>query len=260
MPTLLELQTKFVQALFDDLAPGFSQLLRSDALAAEHRLAVYRNNVLHNLTAALRDLYPVVLRLTGEDWFRQAAHGYIHGHASRSGDLNDYGRELPVYLAGLGMVAEDLPYLPDTARLEWCVHEAFHAADAGPLDLERLARIPADGYGQLRFRLHPACRVMQSDYPVHQIWQANQPGHTDPETVSLGEGGADLLVFREADHAISVEALDVAEFRFIAALQQRRSLSAVADALPEGADLGVLLQGLAARGVVVDFSMEDSTC
>ena len=260
MPTLLELQTEFAQALFDDSAPGFSRRLRSDAPTTEPRLAVYRNNVLHNLTAALRDLYPVVLRLTGEDWFRQAARGYIRGHASRSGDLNDYGREFPEYLAGLGMVAEGLPYLPDTARLEWCVHEAFHAADAGPLDLERLARMPSDGYGQLCFHLHPACRTLQSDYPVHRIWQVNQRGHVNPEKVSLAEGGAELLVFRNADYAIRVEALGAAEYRFVAALQQRRSLSAIADALPEGADLGALLQGLAARGLVVDFSTDDLAC
>ncbi|HYP68034.1 MAG TPA: DNA-binding domain-containing protein [Thiobacillaceae bacterium] len=257
MPTLLELQTEFAQALFDDSASSFNRLLRSDTLAAEHPLVVYRNNVRHNLTAALRDLYPVALRLTGEDWFRQAAHGYIDGHASRSPDLNDYGREFPEYLARLGIVGEELPYLPDSARLEWSVHEAFHAADAGPLDLERLARMPADGYGQLRFHLHPSCRLLQSEYPVHRIWQVNQPGYIGEEGVSLTEGGVDVLVFRDADYAISVEALDAAEFRFIAALQERQSLSATDDALPEGTDLGALLQGVVARGVVVDFSAED---
>jgi hypothetical protein len=254
MQTLLELQKEFAQAVFAGSAPAFSRLLRTSDLTAEDRLAVYRNNVLHNLTAALRDLYPVVLRLTGEDWFRQAAHAYIHAHASHSGDLNDYGREFPDYLAGLPVVAENLPYLPDIARLEWLVHEVFHAADAGSLDMKRLADVPANAYGQLCFHPHPACRLLQSDYPVQRIWQVNQPGHTGEDTVSLEEGGADVLVFRDADYTIGVETLDAAVFQFIAALEQRQSLSAIADALPEGADIGALLQDLVARGIVVGFS------
>jgi hypothetical protein len=254
MPTLPELQEEFAGAVFADSAPSFSRLLCTSELSAEDRLAVYRNNVLHNLTAALRDLYPVVLRLTGEDWFTQAAHAYIYSHASLSGDLNDYGGEFADYLDGLPVVTEDLNYLPDTARLEWLVHEAFHAADAGPLDMKRLADVPANAYGQLCFHLHPACRLLQSDYPVQRIWQVNQPGHTGEDTVSLGEGGAVLLVFRDADYTIGVETLDAAVFRFISALQQRQSLSAIADALPEGADIGALLKSLVARGIVVDFS------
>lgn len=260
MPTLLETQEEFVQALFADSATAFCRQLRTHALAGEERLAVYRNNVQHNLTEALRDLYPVVLRLTGEDWFRQVAHAYIHAHASRSGDLNDYGREFPEYLAALPVVAEALPYLPDTARLEWLVHEAFHAADASPLNLERLAGVPVQAYGQMRFHLHPACRLLQSDYPVHRIWQVNQPGHTGQETVSLGEGGAELLVFREEDYTIGVEALDAAAFHFISALQRGQALSAIADAMPEGPEVGALLQSLVERDIVADFSGADSAC
>jgi len=260
MPTLPELQEQFAQAVFADSAPAFSRLLRTHEVTAEDRLAVYRDNVLHNLTGALRDLYPVVLRLTGEDWFRQAAHGYIYSHASRSGDLNDYGREFADCLAGLPVVAGDLPYLPDTARLEWLVHEVFHAGDAGPLDLECLAGVPSQDHGKLHFHLHPACRLLQSDYPVHRIWQVNQPGHSGEEMVSLEEGGATVLVFRGADYTTGVEALDAAVSSFISALLHRQSLSVIVDTLPEGSEVGMLLQNLVARGLVVGFSEEGSAC
>ena len=260
MPTLLDLQEEFAQAVFTDSDSAFSRLLRTHDLTAEDRLAVYRNNVLHNLTGALRDLYPVVLRLTGDDWFRQAAHAYIYSHASRSGDLNDYGGEFADYLDGLPVVTEDLPYLPDTARLEWLVHEVFHAADAGPLDMKRLADVPANAYGQLCFHPHPACRLLQSDYPVQRIWQVNPPGHTGEEIVTLGEGGTALLVFRDADYTVGVEALDAAAFHFFSALQQGQALAAIADAMPQDADIGALLQNLVARGIVVGFSEEDSAC
>ncbi|MGA7181318.1 MAG: DNA-binding domain-containing protein [Thiobacillaceae bacterium] len=260
MRTLLELQKEFAQAVLADPAAGFSRLLRAHELAGEDQLAVYRNNVLHNLTEALRDLYPVVLKLTGEDWFRQAAHAFIHSHASHSGDLNDYGREFADYLAGLQAVTDDLPYLPDTARLEWQVHEAFHAADAGALELQRLAGVPPHAYSQLCFHLHPACRLLQSAYPVQRIWQVNQPGYTGQDRVNLEEGGAALLVFRAADYTIGVEALDAMAFSFITDLQRGLSLSAIADTLPEGVDIGALLQSLVARGIVVDFSEEAGAC
>src|SRR5512134_2655165 len=132
------------------------------------RLAIYRNNVVHNYCEALRAVFPVVERLVGEEFFGHAARRYALACPSRSGDIQAFGESFPEFLAALPGAA-GLPYLRDTARLEWLVHEAFHAAEHPGVDLELLAGVPAERYPELRFALHPSCRLLASPYPVHRI-------------------------------------------------------------------------------------------
>ena len=82
----------------------------------------------------------------------------------------------PGFSPALSLRAQ-LAYLPDVARLEWAWHRAFHAADRAPLALERLAAVPPERYGQVRFRLHPSAQFIASDYPLLRIWEVNQPAY-----------------------------------------------------------------------------------
>ncbi|MFP3520717.1 DUF2063 domain-containing protein, partial [Pseudomonas sp. SIMBA_077] len=62
---------------------------------------------------------------------------YIRDFAPASPLLNDYGRDLGDFIQGFGPAA-GLPYLADMARLERLRVEAYHAADARPLEPSRL--------------------------------------------------------------------------------------------------------------------------
>lgn len=159
------------------------------------RFEVYRASFEANLRGALSDTYPVVNRLVGEAFFNQVARAYLRAHPSRSGDLHDYGAHFALFLAAQHSTAH-LPYLPDVARLEWLAHEAFHAADVEPLTLSALAELPPERYGSIC--LLPCVRLMRSDFPVHRIWQVNQPTWQGDGHVDLGTGGGLFAVSREA--------------------------------------------------------------
>ena len=68
-------------------------------------------------------MYPTVEQLVGAPFFRYAAHEFILAHPSKSGNLHDFGEDLPGFLAGFEP-ARALAYLPDCARLEWAWHRA----------------------------------------------------------------------------------------------------------------------------------------
>ena len=68
----------------------------------------------------------------------------------------------------------------------------FDAPEAEPLDLEALAAAP-DNDDDSRLYLHPASRLLASDYPVFRIWQVNQAGYVGEDTVDLAMGGVRLL-------------------------------------------------------------------
>lgn len=255
MPSLRELQSAFVGGLFDPAEGGAGAFIEANGRSPGDRFAIYRNNVFHNYREALRDVYPVVERLVGEDFFRFAADRYIPGHPSRHGNLHRFGEDFGAFLEGFAPAA-GLAYLGDVARLEWHMHEAFHAADGVGMALERLARVTPERLPQLLFQLHPACRLLESPFPVHRIWLANQPDADPAETVDLADGGVRLLIRRHG-YAVEMEPLGRGEFALLLAVSLGRPLQDAlhqAQAAEEGFDFGAVLVKRAGDATVVDFA------
>lgn len=243
MRALRETQKEFATALLGGGAHRF-----------DRRLQVYRNNVFVSLLQALADVYPVLVRLVGRDYFDQAARRFVREHPSRSGNLHAFGRELPGFLGGLPE-ATSLPYLPDVAALEWAWHEAFHAGDAPALDAARLANLPQSAVGRLRFRLHPAARLVASPYPVLAIWEANIEGAPEGGEISLDAGPDWLLVTRRNFERV-IEGLTSGEYALLAALASGATLADACEAAVAagpGIDLETAMARFVAGRVVTDF-------
>ncbi len=252
---LRELQEQFAAGVLRN-APAVLGHVAPGRFAPDRLLQVYRNNVIESLAGALAAVYPVIQRLVGEEFFRLLADAYTRQSPPRSGNLHDFGDDFDAFLAGFDP-ARELPYLPDVARLEWAWHRAFHAADSAPLPLDRLAAVPPERHGALRFRLHPSVRLLASDYPVLRIWQANQLDGDDVPPVNLADGGVRLLVWRH-DLTVTVEDLGGGEYALLESFAAGRSLEAAADAALHAEpdlDLAAALQLHALRGAIVDFSI-----
>ena len=239
-----------------------ARLVRGGKLSAARRLEVYRHNVLSNLRGALRDIFPVIHRIVGEPFFLHAADQFIRATPSQSGDLNQFGREWPAFLAYYPHAAE-LPYLADVARLEWAWHECFHAADAEPLDPRRLATVDPGEHAALVLRLHPAVRVLQSAYPILRIWQVNQADFIGEMQIDWQRGGDALLVRREPAGGVEVviQSLSAGGYRFLRELQAQRALEPAATAALEADidfDLQAFLLDIVPSGVITDFSRDEA--
>lgn len=256
MPSLREIQSAFTGALFEGNEAWLARHIVSDGVLPGERLAVYRNNVLHNYCEALRAVFQVVERLVGEEFFHHAARRYALICPSQSGDIQAYGESFPEFLATLPGT-DGLEYLPDTARLEWLVHEAFHSAEHGPIDLAALSAVAPEGYGALRFALHPTCRLLASPYPVHRIWAVNQPEHCGEESVDLRMGGVKLLVWRPR-FQVELIPLGAGEYALLEGLAAGHTLGTACDAAlaeEDGFDIGAALRGRAGDGVLVQFAL-----
>jgi hypothetical protein len=239
--SLSELQAAFAADLLDRGAPSrLAQWIEGDAA---RRLAIYRNNVFGNYRKTLREVYPVVLRLVGEGFFRQASDAYVGECPSRSGDLNDFGEQFPQFFADYAPAAE-LVYLADVARLEWAVERVFSAADVPALAPVELAAFAPERWTDLRLKLHPAARVVASDYPIARIWEVNQPGFSGEDRVSLDDGAERVLV-RRRDFTVEVVRLADDESVWLSALQRGATLGeayAETARTNEQFDLGQCLQ------------------
>jgi hypothetical protein len=235
----------FACALLDLSRPAPAATRRGDERPVERRFAVYRNNVAVALIGAIEARYPVVRRLVGDDFFRAMAGAFVAAQKPRSPALIHYGDGFPAFIAGFPP-AEAVPYLADVARLESAWVEAYHAADADPLGLDALAAIAPDGLEALRFRPHPAARLLSFVHPAASIWEASQgDGEPRPPTVWAAE---EALVARP-DADVFVRVLPPGGFAFAAALFSGATLGdAAALAAADGFDPGAHLFGLVEAG------------
>ncbi len=149
---------------------------------------------------ALAASFPTVQALVGEESFAGLARVFWRSHAPTRGDLATYGESVPAFIADSEPL-RDVPYLADTARLDWQVANAERAADAGTdtASLNLLAQAQAS---QLRLVLMPGCAVVPSAHPIVSVWQAHRPGEGVAERRhqarrALAEGVAETaLVWR----------------------------------------------------------------
>ncbi|MGQ9366775.1 HvfC/BufC family peptide modification chaperone [Azospirillum sp. ST 5-10] len=173
------------------------------------RLAVYRNTVLGSLAAVLAAAHPTARRLAGADAFDAAARRFAAASPPRQPALWAYGAGFADRLAGL--VPGAPPWLADVARLDWAMHEALFAADAEPLDPQRLAAVPADRAAGLRLVPHPSVRLVRSPWPVHALWRGTDAGIPErhPEAVLVGRPAEEVLCARlaPADGAVAAALL-----------------------------------------------------
>jgi hypothetical protein len=255
--SLRDLQIQFEMDLFDSKGAK-GAYIKQDGIAAKDRIAIYRNNVFSNYREALKAVYPVVEKLVGEQFFRQTANRYINAYPSLSGDLNSYGGNFPQFLATFEP-AKQLPYLPDVARLEWLMELVFHATDYTPRALAKLAAVPQSQYDELRFMLHPASQLFQSNYPIARIWQVNQPDWQGDCGVDLQMGGCQLLVCRET-FLVVLKPLTLGEYTMLSRLAVGDNIATAfnkALALEPGLDLGAFLKRMVHEDILVDCCLHD---
>jgi hypothetical protein len=139
------------------------------ALGPAQRLDIYTDMYRTRLVDVLREDFPRVLAILGDEEFRVLACRYLVRHPSTHPSVRYVGRRFADFLAG---ETGGRPFLGDLARLEWARVEVFDAPDADPLGRLDLESLPASDWPILRLRPIPACLVVECAWPAHEIWAA----------------------------------------------------------------------------------------
>lgn len=195
MSALYKLQRSFAADLWDEKLNQLDGIILDGRLPAERLFQVYRNNFWISVKDALADIYCVVERLVGNQFFTFMTDRFLRSYPPRHGNLHQLGGELPAFLTGFKPAA-DLPYLPDIARLDLAYHQVFHAADAGSFNPQALVELPPATTMQLHFDLASCNRLVCSPFPIFHIWRVNQEGYAGDQQVDLATGGESVLVTR----------------------------------------------------------------
>ena len=226
MRSLRELQLSFTEALLDGSSTAISAWIREEGLDPAARVGIYRNNLHEGFLKALSLGFPVIQRLVGEDYFRQVGLRFLAEHPSRSGNLHHSGAPFSGFLRDQ-FGATPYAYLPDVAELEWAYQESLVAEDSAPLDPTPLQTTAPEKLATLRFDLHPACKLVSSEFPIVRIWRANQDDRDGTEIIDLRQG-ADFVLVRRNDEGTELRRLSAADFAFLGSI---RNGGMLADAL-----------------------------
>ena len=219
------------------------------------RFGIYRGNARANAARALAAAYPVIGKIVGGDFFSGLAREYESRFPSVSGDLNEYGESFAAFLAVFAP-AQDIPCLADVAELEWRVHRAHYAADANPFEPARLRLVPTEKQLHLIPKLHPACSLLHSGFPLARIWEVHQESHHGEFEVDFSRGPAGVLVYRPR-FRVAVRQIGDAEAAFLTAAQDGETLETAltaAHSLDLSFDLGRSLGEWIGSSVIVDFT------
>jgi hypothetical protein len=259
--SLKQLQETFYQGIFDPSATNIKQasayILTTKQLLESDRLSIYRGSILGGITTALTNIYPVCVKLVGENYFTHMVAGYLKNTPSNSPDIGNYGEYLPAYIADFEP-AKTLTYLADVARLEWLWHIAFnasndHSSSQNIRPLTALQNVQEDELPSVKFCSVSSAHLLSSPYPVQKIWQVNQADFDGDQSVNLDAGGVNLVVWRNADLGMRIDALSDDETTFISAVLNNASLGDIAE-LTFSQDLNLIVQRCIQAELIIGFS------
>jgi hypothetical protein len=231
---------------------GLSPLIAAGRADPHRRLRIYENNTRASLTATLIAVFPVTVRLVDERFFRYAASEFIKINPPTEPRLVRYGAEFPNFLRTFDGLA-DMPFVAETARLEWAIAEALDAPSWPGVPLAALDQETADATPALI--LQPSLRFVISHWPVLSIWSAHQDGGKVENVGDLARKPERIALWRAGDN-VRFRMLTSADFSFRHALKSGRGLeSAVSRALTHDPmfDLAAALVSLFGDGLVTEI-------
>lgn len=211
-----------------------SAIFNTNSEFEEKGLAIYRRNLQANAVRALQISYPTVLKLIGEDLFAYAVEQLLKTDPPNSGDWGLWGGSFPELLESL-ISLNEFPYVIDIARLDFLMHIQGREKDT-VIDMASMTLLAEYDLDQLRLVLNPAIRILESDYPIIEIYNVNHQSEYGEDFLNKAKKnlasniGESCLIYRPQFKPL-IRALDSAELNWLRLIQQGKSIGQTLDEL-----------------------------
>lgn len=246
-------QSLFHAALLDADRDIPSGLIDSAGNVANARFGVYRNTVVVSLRDALTACFPILAKLLGPQNFMQLAGIYRHQYPPKSPLMMFYGDDMPQLLDTFAPL-QHIGYLADVARLEIAMRRSYHAADATPIDPAALQQLSAETLTQTVLTFAPATALIQSNWPLYDIWRFNSVADT-PAPQAIAQSA--LITRTQFDP--TPHPLTAAQYAWTASVQNGETLGQAYDhatLIEPNFDLSSFLALLLNTGCIDNFEIE----
>ena len=242
---LADLQKEFWAALVEFDNAVLASICDQGNLKPSERIDIYRTNVRSLHVSVLMSVYPVCEKILGSDYFKQVAKKYVKQNPSQSVDLNEYGDQFANFLRILiehRPELADFQYLADLAQLEWQIQQVYFSADNVKLDMVEFQNACVAQAGEMSFCLQPSVSILDSEYPIAELWEMHQSDGVEHKKIVAGEHEY-LCVFRN-EYEVSLRKINADLFGLIVAIQDNKTLAEIAQMFVEGSRLNSALEEL----------------
>jgi hypothetical protein len=199
----------------------------NDRLSPVEQIDVYREQFFLRHVDALREDFPGVVALVGDEVFWDLSEAYLAAHPPRSFTLRDLGASFAGWL--LETSRDDRQLLSDMARLEWAVVDAFDARDVPPVDPEKLTSA-GEAVESARLVLDPSLTLLALQHPVNRI----RPRLLEGESVEPPHAEPTFLAVHRDHHEIDWLELEPSAFAILTRLRDGESLGLALDGVAAG--------------------------
>lgn len=162
------------------VAPLTSWIVAESEEAATKRLDVYANMYFFRLLDCVKDDFPKVVSLIGEEDFHDLITDYLVAHPPRNPSVRYAGDRLPRFLAEHPL-RKRWGFIHDLAAIEWAHVEVFDAADEALLDPSQLGGVAPEDWPALRFHTIDALQLVDLAHPAQVAWLAIEKAETVPD-------------------------------------------------------------------------------
>lgn len=207
---LNDLHQQFVAGLTDPDAPLPQGVVDPQGRPAPKRYAVYQNNVTVSLIEGMKAAYPAVMALVGEELFSHLAREFVRANPPASPVMLHFGKGFGPFLGKMNQLSNH-SFLPDVARLERLWLQAYHAADAKVVDAAHVQALTDHEWAKARFVVHPAANLLDSIYPIVDLFEAGRFGRKAPVDPQLQQ----WALITRADLEVEVLAVSPTSGQFL---------------------------------------------
>lgn len=263
-----------------DLAPTIRTVVSgNERLTPVEQAEIYREQFWLRHRDVLRDDFPALRHLLGEEAFDALARAYLEACPPDSFTLRNLGQRLADFVATYEAFSPELAGpARDMARFELAFVDIFDGPDVEPIDGEAVQAIPAEAWPTARLTLQPFLTVLELSYPVQRYRTEVRQERVQPEAPNAAAEESDegpsaakvpipeaeptwVVLWRGEDLRVHYRPVPAPEAALVARIQRGLPLGqACADVAETLSDtqqqafpgrLGQWFQGWAKRGWIV---------
>ena len=211
---LRSVQSNFIDSLLvldDQLSPAIE--------AHKQRLWVYQNNVFAATREYLEEVYPAVLGVVGDGFFKQMAQMFVQNKPPSEGNIYLFGQDFDSAIGAFDALQE-MPYLVDLMSYEWSLHKAYFASLANCIDP---SEIEQSELLNMPVCFNPSVAIIHSKFPIYEIHRQSLPGYTAEVAIELNQSQDSLIVYKQ-EHAVVSRLLSEDEAIFMDVLSKSENI------------------------------------
>lgn len=199
---------------------SYLEWVERSSVSSTNRLDVYAEGYFSRILECMEKDFGRTKKIVGEDVFTKLVAEYLKAHPSRFTSINEIGCHFASFISESNEISL-MEYVPDLALFEWSWIEAFYAKDC--LISSPDWRKEIDFSSDIRFKVHPSVRFINSRWPLVQLIQALDADKAiNPEDFNRNEVSG-LVIYRSNDEVFWDE-LDSSILRVLQNLKNEASL------------------------------------